>query len=94
MIPPPESPGSKPHALRILLVDDHPMVRERLAEAINREPDLVVCAEAADRCGAVAAVESTRPDLAIIDLSLKESSGLELIKDIHSRWASLRTGSS
>jgi DNA-binding NarL/FixJ family response regulator len=86
MDPMPESQSSKPRTIRILLVDDHPMVRERLAEAINREPDLEVCAEAGDRSGALKAVETTRPDLAIIDLSLKESSGLELIKDIHCRW--------
>jgi len=81
-----ESQPSRPHVVRILLVDDHPMVRERLAEAIQREPDLQVCAEAGDRSSALKAVETTRPDLAIIDLSLRDSSGLELIKDIHSRW--------
>lgn len=85
----PESRSSESRTMRILLVDDHPMVRERLAEAINREPDLQVCAEAADRASALKAVETAKPDLAIIDLSLKESSGLELIKDIHSRWPRL-----
>ena len=75
---------------RILLVDDHPLVRERLAEIINREPDLHVCGEAEDRHEALQAVEAKRPDLVIVDLTLKTSDGLELIKDIHSRWASLR----
>lgn len=75
---------------RILLVDDHPLVRERLAEIINREPDLRVCGEAEDRHEALKAVEVRRPDLVIVDLTLKNSDGLELIKDIHSRWASLR----
>jgi DNA-binding NarL/FixJ family response regulator len=89
MDPMPESQPSKPRTVRILLVDDHPMVRERLAEVINREPDLQVCAEAADRASALQAVETARPDLAIIDLSLKESSGLELIKDIRARWPRL-----
>ena len=84
-----ESQSSKLRTVRILLVDDHPMVRERLAEAIHREPDLQVCAEAGDRSGALKAVETVKPDLAIIDLSLKESSGLELIKDIHTRWPRL-----
>jgi DNA-binding NarL/FixJ family response regulator len=74
---------------RILLVDDHPMVRERLAEIINRESDLKVCAEAADRQGAIQAAETAKPDLAIIDLALKNSSGLELIKDLHARWPRL-----
>ncbi len=74
----------------ILLVDDHPMVRERLAEVIGRESDLAVCAEASDRHNAIAAIEKTNPVLAIIDLALKNSSGLELIKDIHARWPQLR----
>jgi DNA-binding NarL/FixJ family response regulator len=71
---------------RILLVDDHPMVRERLAEILGREPDLQVCGEAEDRHEALAVVRTTRPDLVIVDLTLKSSDGLELIKDIHSRW--------
>ena len=75
---------------RILLVDDHPLVRERLAEIINREPDLTVCGEAEDRDEAITAILAKRPDLAIIDLTLKNSDGLELIKDIHSRWPKLR----
>jgi DNA-binding NarL/FixJ family response regulator len=75
---------------RILLVDDHPMVRERLAEIINREPDLVVCGEAEDRHEALAAILARPPDLAIVDLTLKHSDGLELIKDIHRRWPKLK----
>ena len=90
--------SSKPHrprparqCARILLVDDHPMVRERLAEIINKEPDLKVCGEAEDRHEAVAAVAARHPDLVIVDLSLKNSDGLELIKDIHSRRTKVRT---
>jgi DNA-binding NarL/FixJ family response regulator len=75
---------------RILLVDDHPLVRERLAEVINREADLTVCGEAEDRHEAVAAIPARRPDLVIIDLTLKNSDGMELIKDIRSRWPQLR----
>jgi DNA-binding NarL/FixJ family response regulator len=75
---------------RILLVDDHPLVRERLAEIINRESDLIVCGEAEDRHDAIVAIPTKRPDLAIIDLTLKSSDGLELIKDIRSRWPKLR----
>ncbi len=79
----------KPKATRILLVDDHPVVREGLAENIERERDLTVCAQADDRHEALAAIETTRPDLVVVDLMLKSSSGLELIKDIHSRWPKL-----
>jgi DNA-binding NarL/FixJ family response regulator len=74
---------------RILLVDDHPMVRERLAEVIQREEDLIVCGEADDRQKALAAVEVTQPDLAIVDLTLKHSHGLELIKDLRIRSPNL-----
>ena len=76
--------------LRVLLVDDHPMVRERLAEIINCEADLVVSGEAEDRHGAIEAILAQPPDLAIIDLKLKNSDGLELIKDIRTRWPKLR----
>jgi DNA-binding NarL/FixJ family response regulator len=68
---------------RILVVDDHPMIRERLAEVIQREPDLAVCGEAEDRHRALEMVQSTNPDLIIVDLTLKNSHGLDLIKDLH-----------
>ena len=75
---------------RILLVDDHPMVRERLADVINREPDLVVSGEAEDRHEAIQAILAKPPDLVIVDLKLKNSDGLELIKDIRARWPRMR----
>jgi DNA-binding NarL/FixJ family response regulator len=75
--------------LRILLVDDHPMVRERLAEVIQREPDLKVCGEADDRFRALEVVAATRPHLAIVDLTLKHSHGMELIKDMRSQYPEL-----
>jgi len=68
--------------IRIVIVDDHPLVRERLVELINREPDLEVCGEAEDRHEAIKIIASTRPHLAVIDLSLKNSLGIELIKDL------------
>jgi DNA-binding NarL/FixJ family response regulator len=74
---------------RILLVDDHPMVRERLAEIINRESDLEVCAEAEDRYLALDRIREHDPKLVIVDITLKNSDGLELIKDIHAGWPAL-----
>ena len=74
---------------RILLVDDHPMVRERLAEVIQREADLEVCGEAEDRLRALELVAARRPHLAIVDLTLKRSHGMELIKDIRSQYPEL-----
>ena len=78
-----------PKTSRILLVDDHPVVRDGLAEAIRSEPGLDVCGVADDRHEALHAAETSNPDLVIIDLLLKSSSGLELIKDMHARWPRL-----
>jgi len=85
----PTSSGKRHARARILLVDDHPLVRERLGEVINREADLAVCAEAEDYVGAIESIKASDPHLVIIDLTLKNSDGLELIKDIHAEWPSL-----
>jgi len=69
----------------ILLVDDHPLLREGIAQLINEQPDLRVCGEAEDRASALAVLDRCQPDLAIVDISLKDQSGLELVKDFHSR---------
>lgn len=74
---------------RIAIVDDHPLVRERLIEIFNREPDLTVCGEAEDRAQAMTLVRDALPDLVIVDLTLKDSDGLELIKDLRARWPKL-----
>lgn len=71
---------------RVILVDDHPLVRERLAELIRREPDLVVCGEADDHVPALTLIAATQPDLVIVDLTLKSSNGIDLIRDVHARW--------
>jgi DNA-binding NarL/FixJ family response regulator len=70
---------------RILIVDDHPLVRAGLAQLIGDCPDLEVCAEAADMAEALKQIDSTNPDLAIIDLSLAGGSGLDLIEHIKAR---------
>lgn len=74
---------------RILLVDDHALFRRGLASLIETEPDLVICAEAATHQAGLDAIASSKPDLVIADLSLKDSDGLELIKDIHQRFPHL-----
>ncbi len=65
------------------------MIRERLAEIIRREPDLLVCAEAEDRISALEAAAATAPNLAIVDLTLKNSHGLDLIKDLQMHYPGL-----
>src|SRR5207249_3042739 len=74
---------------RIVLVDDHPLVREGLAEVLGRAPDLEICGQAEDRNSALELVQSVRPDLAIVDLALKNSHGLDLIKDMRVRFPSV-----
>jgi len=69
---------------RILLVDDHPIVRQGLRRLIDDQSDLVVCGEAENAFKAIELTESLKPDLAIVDLSLNESHGLELTKQLRS----------
>src|SRR5437899_1967576 len=68
---------------RVFLVDDHPLVREWLANLIQQQPDLIVCGEAETRAQALDSICSLKPHVAIIDITLKDSSGLELIKDLN-----------
>jgi len=71
-----------PEIRRIVIVDDHPLVRERLVELIDREPDLAVAGEAEDRAEALELISRVSPDLVIVDLTLKSSLGFDLIKDL------------
>ena len=68
--------------IRILLVEDHPVVRESLKKIIQQETSLSVCGEADDCKQALAMVEATKPHLVILDLTLRDSHGLELIKNL------------
>src|SRR2546421_12765350 len=72
---------------RVFIVDDHPLVRDGLANFINQQADLAVCGEAEDSAGAIAGIESCRPDVALIDISLKNESGLELVKTLQAQFA-------
>ncbi|WP_417390802.1 response regulator [Gimesia sp.] len=75
---------------RILIVDDHPLVREGIAMRIGMYPDLQVCGEAATEDEAFTMVQQISPDLMIIDISLKSGHGLELIKRIKSLHLDVR----
>jgi DNA-binding NarL/FixJ family response regulator len=67
---------------RVLVVDDHPIVRQGLALLINQEPDLVVCGEAEEAVGAMKVLASSRPDILIVDVSLNGPDGLDLLKNL------------
>jgi len=67
---------------RVFIVDDHPLVREGLANLINQQSDLVVAGQAEDAAQALAGIGASRAELALIDISLKTASGLELVKDL------------
>ena len=74
---------------RILLVDDHALVRYGIAQLINRQPDMVVCGEEEAASNALRAIEKLKPDLVIADISLKDSSGLELMRNIKAQYSGL-----
>jgi len=69
----------------IFIVDDHPIVRQGLALLINREPDLTVCGDAEEASSALRMIESLKPDLIIVDISLNGPDGLDLLKNIRAR---------
>jgi DNA-binding NarL/FixJ family response regulator len=75
---------------RIFLIDDHPLLRQGIAQLVNEQPDLEICGEAEEGAGALKGVEATRPDLAVVDLSLRDQSGLELVKNLKAVFPAIR----
>ena len=69
-------------ARRIFLVDDHPVTRQDIAMLIDQEPDFIVCGEADSAPLAIAMIPKAAPHLAIIDITLKSTGGIELLKDL------------
>jgi DNA-binding NarL/FixJ family response regulator len=74
---------------RVLLVDDHPVVRHGISQLIDQEMDLAVCGEAEDERQALDAITRLHPDIVLVDISLKQGSGIDLIKDIRNRYPGL-----
>jgi DNA-binding NarL/FixJ family response regulator len=72
--------------VRVLIVDDHPFMRRGLAQTINDMDEMTVCGEASDKAEGLQKVEELTPDLVVVDISLGDGSGIELIKEIKSRW--------
>jgi DNA-binding NarL/FixJ family response regulator len=78
-----------PPKSKVFIVDDHPIVRQGLALLISREPDLVVCGDAEEASGALRRIEELKPDLAVVDISLKGPDGLDLLKNVRLRHPNL-----
>ena len=74
--------GARKARYRVFLVDDHPIVRHGLTQLINREPDLMVCGESKDGSDALIAIGAAKPDVVVVDLTLKCSNGFSLIKNL------------
>lgn len=96
-MPPPKNPDPRRPArpestpcTRVFVVDDHPLVRERLVEIIRAEPGFTVCGEADDRAGTLAGVRDQKPDIVVLDLRLKDSHGFELLRELRARWPQVR----
>lgn len=75
---------------RILIVDDHPLMREGLGVRIAQQPDLEVCGEADSVTSALAQVRALHPDMVLVDIQLPDSNGIELIKELHSQFPRIR----
>jgi DNA-binding NarL/FixJ family response regulator len=74
--------GTATRKHRVFIVDDHPLVREGLTNLMNGQNDLIVCGEAKDSAEAIHGIAKGRPDVAVIDISLTNESGLELVKHL------------
>ena len=74
---------------RVFIVDDHPLVREGLANLINQQADVTVCGEAEDSTGAMSGIQAIQPDVVLVDISLKNESGLELVKTLKNQFPDL-----
>jgi DNA-binding NarL/FixJ family response regulator len=85
----PSNHGKK-DATRVLIVDDHPLLRKGVSQLIDQEKDLLVVGEAEDAHKAITAIENTKPDVALIDITLSGASGIELLKDVKARFPKLK----
>src|SRR5574341_1458775 len=76
--------------IRVFLADDHPIVRRGFQLLLSMEPDMMVCGDADSGPAALEKIVALKPDVAVIDLSLRTSSGLELIKQVRAQSADLK----
>ncbi len=74
---------------RVLIVDDHPMIRQGLRRVMDNESDLIVCAEAESVRDARTAINQSLPDVVIVDISLKQGDGMELVREVRAHHPQL-----
>ncbi len=86
-----DPPVNRKPKIKVLLVDDHPILRAGLGRLINQEADMMICGEAEDGPTAFDLVGTLNPDIAVIDISLKGSNGIELVKNLKARYPELPT---
>jgi DNA-binding NarL/FixJ family response regulator len=76
---------------RILVVEDNPIMRQGICALLKLHPDLTVCGEAADSAEALTQIAATRPDFAVIDLTLRGGNGLDVIRQLRIRWPNVKS---
>src|SRR5258707_12078003 len=81
--------NAKRRVRRVLIVDDHPIVRQGLRRIMENEEDLIVCGEAETARDARTAIKELNPDVMIADISLKQSDGIELVRDVRAHYPQL-----
>jgi DNA-binding NarL/FixJ family response regulator len=84
-----QQPAERGKKAAILLVDDHAVVRFGISQLINRQTDMMICGEEEDASKALNAIAVLKPDLVIADISLKDSSGLELMRNVQAQHPGL-----
>ena len=84
------SASVQPDARRILIVDDHPIVRQGMRLMIDAEPDLQICGEAQTEQEARRQVRALQPDAIVVDLSLEEGDGFNVVRDVHAHFPQIR----
>ena len=87
--PPAGPPNGSKRKRRVLIVDDHPIVRQGLRRVMENEDDLVVCGEAESARDARTAIKELNPDVVIADISLKQGDGIELVRDVRAHHPTL-----
>jgi DNA-binding NarL/FixJ family response regulator len=80
---------AEPKKSKVVVIDDHAILRQGLAELINDQPDLVACGEADSPPEAMKVVAATNPDVAVVDITLNSGDGIELCRQLHERWPTL-----